>query len=199
MDKPTVYFETERLYVRSLTEADHDYYMTLRIEESGLKKIYDRHESLRQEEWENELNNDKDISLAAFLKSDNTFVSSASYQSFRKDTIELGFDVVKEHRNHGIATELVKKMIETAHILFPGKQIVIKTRKDNDACKRVAEKCGGTLIGTEAAWAVRALQGLMKSLEEMKYPDDEWDEEREEALEIIEDCKNGVLVYRIDV
>ena len=44
--------------------------MNLRIDVSGHGLLYDLREDLRENEW----NNDKDVSMIAFLKNGNTFV-----------------------------------------------------------------------------------------------------------------------------
>ena len=197
--KPVINFETDRMYARSVVETDRDIIMALRMDVSDLSTLYKRREDLQEIEWDDTLNSDNNISLAVFLKKDDSFVACSSFQGFRNDTIELGCDVVKEYRNQGLATELTMGMILTAESLFSAKSIIIKTSKENEASKRVAEKCGGVLIGTEPSWFAQGLERLMKSLGETDYPDEAWAKEKEEALEIIESGKDGVYIYKIDV
>lgn len=98
MEKPKISFDTERLYVRSVIETDKDDYMNLRVETSELSQAYQSVPGSRDYEWEGELNSQKDIYMAVFMKADDTMVASCSFQGYEGDCVELGFDVKEQYR-----------------------------------------------------------------------------------------------------
>ena len=96
------------MYVRSIEETDKEAYTDLRMSASEIAAAYTEFPGFRDKEWKSELNNAVDIYCAAFLKKSKVFVASCSFQKFDTDMIELGFDVKKEYRSRGIATELLR-------------------------------------------------------------------------------------------
>ena len=117
MDKPKIAFETERLIVRSIEEADKEAYMDLRAATSKFASVYEEVPGYRDREWDHELNSEEEIYLAAFLKDGNSLAAISSFQNIGSDTIEFGFDVWEQYRNQGLATELIRGMIFNKKIL----------------------------------------------------------------------------------
>ena len=195
MDKPKIQFDTARLYVRSVEESDKEAYMNLRVETSDIALAYQIHPGFRDCEWNGELNSQKDIFLAAFLKENDMMIASASFQNYESDCIELGFDVTEQYRNQGFATELVQGMLEMFNVLFSGKTASIKTNVTNSACRRVAEKCGGVFSGYEPTMAVMAMETLLESYGNKPIDDKELLAIRIKSAEFIEKNKEGVCVY----
>ncbi|MCR5402218.1 MAG: GNAT family N-acetyltransferase [Butyrivibrio sp.] len=99
----------------------------------------------------------------------------------------MGFDVVEEYRNRGYATEIVTALIEQVHDLLPASKILVKMRKDNDASRRVAEKCKGIFTGYEDSIVSKTTRKVLANCEDEK--------KREELQAVIEKGRNGVLVY----
>ena len=118
-DKPIIDFETERLHIRSVQECDKEAYIALRIQNSMTPKAYEKIPGFRDYEWESELNGDGDLFLSVFLKPEELFVASASIQHYKKPAIEIGYDVVKEYQNRGIATELIKGLVNPMCCISP--------------------------------------------------------------------------------
>ncbi len=147
MEKPHISFETERLCVRNVLEADKGLFMALRKETSRIAPIYAVFPAFGEVEWEGELNGERDVFLSVFLKENGAFVASASFQEIDTNDVELGFDVVKERRNQGIATELVKGMLKEARSRWPEKGVFARTGAENAACRKVLENCGGAFAG----------------------------------------------------
>lgn len=195
MEKPRISFETERLIVRSIEDADQEYYMDLRAETSELAAAYQTLPGFREKEWDTELNGTDDIYMAAFLKEDSTFVASCSFQNYVGDVLELGYDVVAEYRNRGIATELVNGMLVTAFSVFAGKPALIKTKSSNQACRRVAEKCGGEFKGYEETPAAKAIASMMQELREKDPEDETFKKLQKENEAFLEESKDGVCIY----
>ncbi len=198
MGKLRVSFFTDRLYVRSVEITDKDKYMNLRETTSPFAHTYKSLPGFREDEWEREFNSQSDIFVAAFLKDSSELVASASFQNIETDAIEFGFDVYETYRNQGIATELLKGMIQTAHALFPGKNFVIRTDVTNAACRRVAEKCGGILTGYEPTFAAKVIMAGMKLNGNIPADNEEQAELRTKNAQFIEENKEGVCVYRLE-
>lgn len=198
MEKPKISFDTERLYVRSVEETDKDDYMNLRVETSELSQAYQSVAGFRDYEWEGELNCQKDIYMAVFMKADDKMVANCSFQGYEGDCVELGFDVEEQYRKQGIARELVQGMLRTVRTVFSGKPVMIRTNVTNTACRRVAEKCGGVFSGYEPTLAAKAIARLMESYGNKPIDDEELLEMRQRNAEFIEENKEGVCVYRFE-
>ena len=156
--KPYIDFETERLHIRTVAPEDRDDYMALRIGNSPISAAYAAMQGFTDYEWEGELHAEDDIYLSVFQKQGGAFVASASVQHFRSGCIEFGYDAVDGYRNQGIATEVVKSLLAEVHRLFPETAVIIRVGKDNMSSRRVAEKCGGVLIGSEDSIVGRLIE-----------------------------------------
>lgn len=192
MDRPKIEAETERLIIRPVMERDKDAYMSLRASVSDLALAYKALPGFSDYEWESELRSEDSLHFSIFQKTDGAFVASASIQDYQKKTVELGYDVVEEYRNLGYATELTKALIEKVHDLFPKAKISVKMRKDNEPSKRVAEKCGGVFAGYEDTIVSRTTKKTLANCDGESAEDEK---KREELQKVIEEGKNGVLVY----
>ena len=156
--KPYIDFETKRLHIRSVVPEDNDVYMALRISNSPISAVYATMPEFADYEWNGELLSEDDIYLSVFQKRDGTFVASASIQHFKSSRIEFGYDVVKEYRNRGIATEIVNGLLAEVHRRFPEAVAIIRVGKENAISRRVAEKCGGVMIGNEDSFVDRLIK-----------------------------------------
>ena len=195
MDKPKVIFETERLFIRSAEETDKEPYMNLRVAVSEVSKAYQRVPKYRDYEWKQELYSDNNIFMAVFLKGTDDLAALCSFQNYKSECIEFGFDVAERYRKQGIATELVLGMLREAGTLFPCRKIKIRTNASNAACRRVAEKCGAVLAGYEPDVLARALIQYMDMYGKEPTEDPKTLEKRREYTEYIENNMEGICVY----
>lgn len=161
--KPEIHIETERLIIKTLCEEDRLAYMSLRKQSSDIAVAYEMFPEFNNYEWEAELNSEVDIYLSVFRKVDGIFVASASIQDFNEEVVELGYDVVNEYRNQGIATEIVIALVAEAHRLFNESKVVIRVNNDNDASKRVVEKCGGKFYKSDDGILCKTISKLAES------------------------------------
>lgn len=195
-EKPFIDFETDHLYIRNVAEEDKDDYMSLRVNNSNISMAYSIIPDFTDFEWNGELNGQDDIYFSVFRKPDKSFVASASIQNYREETAELGYDVKEGYRNMGIATELIKGLLAEFHRLLPDTKVIIRADHENDASRRVAEKCGGTLIRMEDSFAYRIFSATKKSLEEAGKDIDQSDSYND-MRELMEKGKNSVYVYEL--
>lgn len=194
MDRPKIEAETDRLIIRPVMECDKDAYMFLRASVSDLALAYKALPGFSDYEWESELEGEDSLHFSVFQKTDGRFVASASIQDYQRETVELGYDVVEGYRNLGYATEIAKSLMEKVHDLFPEAKILVKMRKDNEASKRVAEKCGGVFAGYEDTIVSKTTKKALANCDGESARDEK---KREELQRVIEKGKNGVLVYSL--
>ena len=193
LDRPIIDFETDRLHIRTVCEADRDAYMSLRVNNSDLSTAYSIIPGFEDYEWESELQGNGDIYLSVFLKPDETFIASASIQGYQTEIVELGYDVVEEYRNQGFATEIVEGLRSETRRIRPDAEIIIRINKDNEASKRVAEKCGGKFKRYEDSVVSRMLASEIKE----KSNNKEMNEIRLKMAELVESGKDAVCVYEL--
>ena len=195
MGKMKIFFETERLSIRSAEERDKEAYMCLREEVSQISKAYRKKPEFRDYVWDKEFNSESDIFMTAFLKESGSLTAIGSFQNYEEDCIELGFDVAGQYRKRGLATELVRGMLREARILFPGKAVKIKTLVTNAACRRVAEKCGGVLAGYEPTPTAVSAAAFLEKYGHETADGTEFLKLKERYADYIEENKTGVCVY----
>ncbi len=195
-DKPFIEFETERLHIRSVMEADKKEYMSLRINNSDISNAYSAMPDFTEYEWDGELNSEEDIYMSVFLKPDEAFVASASIQDYREQTIELGYDVAEKYRNIGIGTELIKNLLSEVHRLFSESKVIIRTNRENKASRHVVEKCGGLLIRYEDSFACRTFYALKDAMEKAGEVFEQTANHKD-MKELMEKGKDSVCVYEL--
>ena len=196
MDKSIFAFETERLLVRPLQEADKEYYLALVMDVSTFSPALKNSPVVGDFMWDQDIDSEDDVALAVFLKTTCAFVARASFQHIDTGSVEFGFDVVSEYRNLGIATELCKGMIRKSAEVIKGKKIFIWTGVDNAACRRVIEKCGGVFQRYEPTLDAEIDATMMRYLEALEGPTEEQKHQMEEKRRFIEENKEGICRYR---
>ena len=169
MNKINISFETENLTVRSLQEEDKESYIALRREASNIAEAY-----------------------KIF---DGKMAACASFQFIDSDDVELGIDVAKAFRNKGVATELITEMVRIAREIFPGKKIILKTERNNIACRRAAEKSGGSICGYEPHPYMKVMDGIL-TYADGKWPGNEkFEQLKREYIEVLRDSKDMMCIY----
>ena len=196
MNKINISFETENLTVRSLQEEDKESYIALRREASNIAEAYKIFEGrLEEEEWKDIISSTEDLFLMAFSKEDGRMAACASFQFIESDDVELGIDVAKAFRNKGVATELITEMVRLAREIFPGKKIILKTERNNIACRRAAEKSGGAICRYEPHPYMKVMDGIL-TYADGKWPGNEkFEQLKREYIEVLRDSKDMMCIY----
>ena len=195
MDKPIINIKTKRLIIRSVSAEDRHEYMPLRIEGSEMAFLYEANRDFEEAEWERELDSPDSIYVSVFIAESMNFVGSGSIQNFNSDSIELGVDVKKEFRRKGIATEIISALLYESHRLFPKAEVRMKMSIDNEASRKVAEKCGGTYEGREDTEFAKIMTKLKAELDAEGISLEGKDQiERDKA---IEEGHDGICCYRL--
>ncbi len=79
---------------------------------------------------------------------------------------------------------------------YGGVKIIIRIDKDNDASRRVAEKCGGILVGYEDSYASTVFD-IMKERYEKKGLVFENDSEYDDIRNLMKEGKESVCIYEL--
>ena len=130
--------------------------------------------------------------MIAFSRKDGKAVGTCVIKNIDRPSVELGCNVTEEYRGMGLGTEIMTGLIIATESEHPGKEILIKVEDDNEASRRVAEKCGAIFIRKEPT--ITAMQ-----LEEEMMEGKAWmsEEMMERCRQSIEEGQDKVLVYRI--
>ncbi len=176
---------------RTLREEDKDRFMELWCESSHYSEAYKNVEGLADLSWREILGKNNIIYLMVFRLPEE-FVASCCIQDIREEVIRLGYRVVPQLRGQGIGTEMVQRLIALTRAHFPGKGIEIRVRQENLPSRRVAEKCGGKLIGTTDTPETVYYQAFLDKSREALEP--------QHIIEIqgcIDRGKDGVVIYEV--
>ena len=174
---------------QSVTPQDKSRFMAVRLETSNISEAYQDLPEFIDVCWKMILEDDQELSMVVLRIPDELFVATCSFQRINCQAIELRYDVVKELRGHGIGTQMVHALIKLAHDKFPGREIMVKVRKDNIASRRIVEKCRGEFLRLEDSPESIALHVLLKFANE--FPS------AKKAAEAIEQGRDSIMVYRV--
>ena len=182
-------YREENYHIRTVTEEDKENFMSIRRETSDLSHAYDTVPGFLDQAWGFVLNGYDEISMVAFRN--DCFVAICTFHDFQGSHVQLGYDVARQLRRQGIGTELVGHLINIAHCYFPDKAVQIRVRKDNTASYRVAEKCGGVIVGFESTPEGRLATELLDKYERTGETGEEVDAVRKRA----EEGMQGIAVF----
>ena len=176
-------------HFRSIKSQDKELFMAIRAETSGVSAFYKAYPGFLDYNWDMILKDENELNMMVFQEPDELLVATCSFQRLQESTLELRYDVVKEFRGQGIGSKIVAVLIEIAHNTFPEREMFIIVRENNMASRRVAEKCGGVLIGFADAPEVETLQNIIGKIDNPSNV--------AKAKETIEQGNNSVYVYKV--
>ena len=149
---PSFELSTDRLYIRPVKETDKDVFMKLRTSTSELADAYAVFPDYIDVDWDYILHPDygSHIYHSVFLRDTSVFIGDVSVQDYDTPELKIGFDVVEAYRNQGYATEMGRAVIRKIWGDDQTVRVFLKARETNVPSRRVIEKLGGVLVGTEA-------------------------------------------------
>lgn len=180
---------TDAFHFRRIEQRDKELFMGVRAEVSEVAEFYREFPDFSDYNWNLILKDENEVGMVVFQLPDNLFVGTCSFQGIQKESLELGYDIVKELRGKGIGTRVVGALFQLAHKHFPEREIFVRVRQDNSASRRVAEKNGAVFLKLDDPPEVVALQTLLE------HNDDPM--RTAEARAIIERSRNTVRVYKV--
>ena len=175
-----------------MSRSGKELFMALRSEASDYAEAYRHVKSLYDVSWNEYMNREAAEYMMVFRRPEEVFVAECSFQGIQKESILLGCEVVAEQRGKGVGTEIVRELIQLAHARFPNRTIEVKIRKGNIASRRVTEKCGGKLIGTEDTPEARYYQKFLDRHNGAKDFD-----ALPSVQELIRRWKDGIVIYEV--
>ena len=185
---------TEHFHIRSITAYDKEGFMKIRRETSEVASSYELFPEFLDCSWNATLNDETEISMVVFQGEE--LVAICCFQDYSGDSVDIGYDVDGAHRGKGIGTLLAGDLVTLAHQVFPNKKVYIRIREQNKASQRVAEKCGGKMIGYEPTPEAKLLKEMLgKFSKSSKSGDLITEEEKIAAEKIIESGVKGIRVY----
>ena len=188
---------TTNFHIRKIIPTDKDFYMSLRQEASDLKNAYEEFPQFLDSYWEALLKGENEICMVAFtLDTPKICIAICNYQFLEEGHVDIGYDVLEEYRGRGGGTKLAADLVTLAHQYFPKKKVFIRTRAYNKASQRVAEKCGGTLIGKEPTPEVKITMEMLEKYGESGNKSLSLDEIAN-MKDIIEQGREGVFVFQM--
>ena len=143
-----VAIENEKYLIRPITESDKDDFMRIQQENSTFPAVYEEG-NFRDVFWEESLKDGNDIYMMVFQKPGGKHIANCSVQGIQNDKVSIGIDVDKAFQNKGIGTEVMILLLGYLQENARDKRLLIKTRSDNIACRRMISKAGGIKIGEE--------------------------------------------------
>ena len=176
-------------HFRSIGPRDKDLFMGVRAEISEVAEFYRKFPDFSDYNWNLILKDENEIGMVVFQQPDGLFVGTCSFQGVQKETLDLGYDIVKGLQGKGIGSKMVGALFKLAHMYFPDREVFVRIRQDNSASRRVAEKNGAVFVKMDDPPEVDSLQKLLDHNDDLTRA--------EEARAIIERSRNTVRVYKV--
>ena len=108
--------------------------------------------------WSNE--QAKDFPMVVFHKASNQIIGASGFNERSNPQVpmfEIGYWLDTQYTGLGLATETVSALTKFAFESFNAVRVQVVMQADNDASKRVAEKCGFVLEATLKKYRVDCL------------------------------------------
>ena len=154
--------ETQKLYIRSFTEADKEYFRQLCNEDSKLGKLLkELPDGFDIIYWKSILESKDEIFLI-FDKNTNTFYGKIELQHF-SPTKELGIALLKDHQNKGIGTEAIIGFCDWLYTNKKLSELNIRIDPENKRSQHIFKKLGAEFIGQKSGLTQAEEQMLLYS------------------------------------
>ena len=140
--------ESRRLWIRKITEKDKQDYLY------GLSLVSDHKEAYQDEEiagmlWNDVLHDPDSVTMVMYDKDSGKVTGTCSFDYWLSDYPEIGINVDPALQSQGLGTEAVRTLIKAFQSLRPEGTLLIRTKKNNLACRKMIEKCGGIRVTDE--------------------------------------------------
>lgn len=136
--------ETKRLYLRPLKIEDlNDFYDFAKVEGVGESAGWLHHKDIEYSKkiLIKMINSKQDYAIV--YKENNKVIGELGiFDKYENDKLMIGFVLNKNYWNKGLATEIVKELIDYIFTNTDYQQIYMGHFESNLASKRVVEKCG---------------------------------------------------------
>ncbi len=145
-----MHLTSQRLYYRKYTTADEHLYVQMSTDDELMKFITGK--ALTQEEAKERfkkilaINEDETESAAhaVFMKDTDEYVGFSKFVFTKKGQVEIGYLVMERFWGQKIGTEISKRMVSLSDEVKGVKELIGIIDPENQASKRILEKCGFT-------------------------------------------------------
>ncbi len=155
IDKLPRAIKTDRLHGKIASEENFDDFLRIFSDKEARKYFYfsdtpiydERHTHEAIECWQYRL--EQGLPRFALFDEKNNFVGIAGFafydpsvENFETGRVEISYQIDRKHWNQGFATEITKALVDYAFKYYPVDVVCAATVGDNEASKRVLDKCG---------------------------------------------------------
>lgn len=143
------YIETKQLILRPVCFADAEDFYAISSNPANLEFIFPAQTSLAEAEYA--LANyfmKQPLGSWAICNSDNRMIGAIRFEKIDevKKEVEIGYFLHKDYWGQGLMTESLAELVHLSFRVFDFKKLRIIVHVENIASRRVAEKCGFSLL-----------------------------------------------------
>lgn len=193
MDK-TVYATDGNYFLVPLSETEKENYLSI-SRENGIGYALSDNERYEELLWSNSFSKDK--RYFSIYDTDEVYCGNIELNRIDTPTPEIGIELLKKHRNKGIAGQAIRLLARTAGSeLIELEYYILRVSAGNLHSKHMIEKLGSVCIGKEDSIAVETLKRLIDYFKKEK--DEKVYEKYSKMLEALQkDEKEKILVYKL--
>ena len=170
LDEDNIFAQNDKYILKRQLAEDKSSYFNLYKESSILAKRMKSQEfqNFFEVQWE-QRECENAIYFSIFLKCTGEYAGNIVLRQLDSATPELGIDIVKKHRRQGIAYDTLKLFTELVTALCNIKYFLIRIYSDNEPSRKLFQKLGAIMIGSEPSEYQIFLNQMKKTLGEQEY------------------------------
>lgn len=158
------YTSGEGCVLYPLADVDRDNYVELHRQINGESSLF-LMPRIKDLMWNTTLSIETD-KLYSIYEDGGEYCGYIELQNYKSDTPEIGLNLVESKRNQGIATKVVKLLVQKVCLERNIDYFLIRIMSNNPHSKQVFEKMGAVLIGEEDRPFVVFMDELKKTMSE---------------------------------
>lgn len=148
-------------------------------------------EEAKKRTWNEILCDNNQLYLKILDKQTGEFWGEISLKDLGNDIPELGIHILREYRNKGIGTKVVKCLIKNLRRIKGVQCLLIRIYSDNYVSQRLFEHLGAVKIGEEGKAYCEFMKKMMQDMGKEKF---------EKIIQgAYEDTQRYILCYRLDL
>ena len=190
----TVYATDGNYFLVPLSETEKENYLSI-SRENGIGYALSDNERYEELLWSDSFSKNK--RYYSIYDSDEIYCGNIELNRIDTSTPEIGIELLKEHRNKGIAGRVIRLLARKARLELKSLEYyLLRVSVGNTHSRHMIEKLGAIYIGEEESFAVKAMKQLKNGIEKEKY-ETAYDKCSKILEELLADETNKVLVYKL--
>lgn len=166
-DTSGIFLRTERYLLHRISPEEKEAYETLA--EAERPSFLHSSDGISVLAWDELLSEDH-LTCSILRKDNGAFCGFCQLQWVFSDTPELGIDLLPEYQKKGVSAEVLPSFLNHAKMLLKNNYFYSKIKKNNIPSQKLAEKIGGTCIGTKSLLP-KDFPAELISFAEKEFPD----------------------------